>query len=85
MKGSCVGGIYTITSYLVFSILVASFRQGEGDSGSRHAMKKAKEYGRNRFVMFNEITDKNQAIFGLNEDLIMDNVTTLTKEKIKEI
>ena len=66
-------------------ILVASFRQGEGDSGSRHAMKKAKEYGRNRFVMFNEITDKNQAIFGLNEDLIMDNVTTLTKEKIKEI
>ena len=66
-------------------ILVASFRQGEGDSGSRHAMKKAKEYGRNRFVMFNEITDKNQAIFGLNEDLIMDNVTTLTKETIKEI
>lgn len=66
-------------------ILVASFRQGEGDSGSRHAMKKAKEYGRNRFVMFNEKTDKNKAIFGLNEDLIIDNAIILTKENIKEI
>lgn len=25
VKGSCVGAVYTITSYLVFSILVASF------------------------------------------------------------
>ena len=25
MKGSCVGAVYTITSYLVFSILIASF------------------------------------------------------------
>ena len=66
-------------------ILVASFRQGEGDSGSRHAMKKAKEYSRNRFVIFNENTDKNKAIFGLNEDLIIDNAIILTKENIKEI
>ena len=46
-------------------------------------------FGNNKDIfkssMFNEIIDKNQAIFGLNEDLIMDNVTTLTKEKIKEI
>ena len=66
-------------------ILIASFRQSQGDSGSRHAMKKAKEYSRNRFVMFNEKTDKNQAIFGLNEDFINQGAIILTKENIKEI
>ena len=66
-------------------ILIASFRQGQGDSGSRHAMQKAKEYGKKRFVMFNENTDKKQAIFGLNEDLLKDNVKVLTEKSIKEI
>jgi len=28
VKGSCVGAVYTITSYLVFSLLVASFSFG---------------------------------------------------------
>lgn len=51
-------------------ILIASHRQGEGDSGSRHAMQKAKEFGRNRYVMFNKKTDSNNSLFGLNEDLL---------------
>ncbi len=66
-------------------ILIASFRHGEGDSGSRHAMQKAKEYDKQRFVMFNKTTDTNQAIFGLNQDLLNDGVTVLTEKSIKEI
>lgn len=66
-------------------ILIASFRQGQGDSGSRHAMQKAKEYGKFRYVMFNQITDANKEIFGLNQDLLNDNVIVLTEKTIKEI
>ena len=35
-------------------VLIASYRKGEGDSGSRHAFEKAKEYGKKRLVMFRE-------------------------------
>jgi len=66
-------------------ILVASFRQGEGDSGSRYAMQKAKEYGKKRFVMFNTNSDLNNPVFGLNQDLLTDNVEVLTQRNIKEI
>lgn len=66
-------------------ILIASFRQGQGDSGSRHAMQKSKEYGKFRYVMFNQITDDNKEIFGLNQDLLNDNVIVLTEKIIKEI
>lgn len=66
-------------------VLIASFRQGEGDSGSRHAMQKAKEYGKQRFVMFNEKNDTNQAFFGLNQDLLAEGVTILTEKSIKDI
>lgn len=66
-------------------VLVASFRQGQGDSGSRHTMQKAKEYGKQRFVMFNEKTDTNQAIFGLNQDLLVDGVNILTEKSIRRI
>lgn len=59
-------------------ILIASYAQGQGDSGSRHAMQKAKEYGVERFVMYNERTDKDKPIFGLNEQLIADGATILT-------
>ena len=52
-------------------ILIASFRQGQGDNGSRHAMQKAKEYGKLRYVMFNQKMDLNKEIFGLNQDLLM--------------
>lgn len=66
-------------------ILIASFRQGQGDSGSRHAMQKAKEYGKLRYVMFNQKIDLNKEIFGLNQDLLNDNVIILTERTIKEI
>lgn len=66
-------------------ILIASFRLGQGDSGSRHAMQKAKEYGKFRYVMFNQITDANKEIFALNQDLLNDNVIVLTEKTIKEI
>lgn len=66
-------------------ILIASFRQGQGDSGSRHAMQKAKEYGKLRYIMFNQKTDLDKKIFGLNQDLMNDDVTILTEKTIKEI
>lgn len=66
-------------------ILIASFRQGQGDSGSRHAMQKAKEYGKPRYVMFNQKIDANEKIFGLNQDLLNDDVAILTDKTIKEI
>lgn len=66
-------------------ILIASFRQGQGDSGSRHAMQKAKEYDKLRYVMFNQKTDLNKEIFGLNQDLLNDNAIVLTEKTIKEI
>ena len=63
-------------------ILIASHRLGEGDSGSRHAMSKAKKYGRNRYVMFNKTKDHENPQFGLNEDLINNCCEILTKENI---
>ncbi len=51
-------------------ILIASYREKQGDSGSRHAMKNALEYGIDRYVMYNEATDKNNRQFGLNRDII---------------
>lgn len=66
-------------------VLIASFKQGDGDSGSRHAMNKAKEYGRVRFVMFNEKTDKDKAIFGLNKQFLEDGSILLTQNSLKEL
>lgn len=63
-------------------ILIVSFRQGQGDSGSRHAMQKAKEYGKLRYVMFNQKTDFDKEIFGLNQDLLNDNAIVLTEKKL---
>ena len=51
-------------------ILVASNSQGNGDSGSRHAMNKAKEYGKEQFVMLDQ-QDKGNPLFQLNEEYII--------------
>lgn len=59
-------------------ILIASYLQGQGDSGSRHAMQKAKEYSVQRFVMYNENTDDAKPIFGLNRQILEDGATILT-------
>lgn len=73
-------------------ILIASYRQGEGDSGSRHAMDAARKYGTERFVMYNNKTDENNKQFGLNKDFVdnkgLDNVKILqasTIDYLKEL
>ncbi len=66
-------------------VLVASFAQGNGDSGSRHALQKAKEYGKARYVMFDKKTDINAPIFELNKQQILDGATILTNVTIKEL
>lgn len=66
-------------------VLIASFKQGEGDSGSRHAMNKAKEYGHKRYVMFNEKTDKDKSIFGLNVQFLDDGAILLTQSSMKNL
>lgn len=66
-------------------VLIASFRYGEGDSGSRHAMQKAKIYGKQRFMMFDKQKDFGKAVFGLNQDLLKEDVTILTEKSIKDL
>lgn len=66
-------------------VLIASFTQGNGDSGSRHAMQKAKEYGKLRYVMFDEKTDNDKSIFELNKIQILDRAKILTNKTIKEL
>lgn len=65
-------------------ILVASNSQGNGDSGSRHAMNKAKEYEKKQFVMFNE-KDDNNPLFQMNKEYINLGAKVLTKKTIKEL
>lgn len=56
-------------------VLIASYRKGEGDSGSRHAMEAAKKYQIERFVMYNPKTDSSNKKFGLNNDFIISKET----------
>lgn len=63
-------------------ILIASYLQGQGDSGSRHAMAKARGYDKERFVMFNEQTDGNRPIFALNKSLIADGAKIITSRTL---
>lgn len=65
-------------------ILIASFVQGQGDSGSRHAMAKAKGYEKKRFVMYNEQTDGSRPIFALNRSLISDGAKIITPKVLDE-
>ena len=65
-------------------VLIASYRKGEGDSGSRHAFEKAKEYGKKRLVMFRE-SDSNKLIFGLNKDYVMQSEKVISLKEIEEL
>lgn len=65
-------------------ILIASNSQGNGDSGSRHAMDKANEYGKIQLVMFNE-QDDNNPLFQMNQEYINLGAKVLTKQIIKEL
>ena len=66
-------------------VLIASYRNGEGDSGSRHAMKKAKKYGITRFVMYKDMNSNNKK-FGLNYDILKENdgAVILSPDTIKK-
>ncbi len=65
-------------------VLIASFRKGEGDSGSRHAFDKAKEYDKKRLVMFRE-SDSNDLIFGLNKDYVRQGEKVVSLKEIEEL
>lgn len=65
-------------------ILIASFRKGEGDSGSRHAFEKAKDYGKRRLVMYRE-SDSNDLMFGLNKDYVMQGEKIVSQKVIEEL
>lgn len=68
-------------------VLIASYEKGKGDSGSRHAMNKAKKYGLKRCVMYNEGTDKSNLKFGLNKKYLENNpdVDVFKMSSAKEI
>lgn len=65
-------------------ILIASFRKGEGDSGSRHAFEKAKDYGKRRLVMYRE-SDSNDLMFGLNKEYVVQGIKIVTLKEIEEL
>ena len=66
-------------------VLIASYSQGNGDSGSRHAMQKAKEYTKLRYVMFDTKTDNDKQIFELNKQQIEAGAIILTNKTIREL
>lgn len=70
-------------------ILIASYRKGEGDSGSRHAMEAARKYEIDRYVLYNKKIDENNKQFSLNRDLLFDkyenNIKILTNHSIENI
>ena len=65
-------------------VLIASYRKGEGDSGSRHAFEKAKDYGKKRLVMYRE-SDSNDLTFGLNKDYVIQGEKIVSQKAIEEL
>ena len=65
-------------------VLIASFRKGEGDSGSRHAFEKAKQYGKKRLVKYRE-SDSNDLMFGLNKEYVVQGEKIVTLKEIEEL
>lgn len=66
-------------------VLTASYREGEGDSGSRHAFKKGEEWGLRTAALFNRESDDKDPQFGLNKDLIAAGVSPASERALKEI
>ena len=63
-------------------LLIASHLPGQGDSGSRHAMEKAKEYGTERFVLYNHLTDEDAPLFALNRNYLQEGALPFTTRTI---
>ncbi len=55
-------------------LLSASYAQNNigNDSGSRHAMGKAKDYGIKRAVIYNELKHKNNPMYDLNRQILQE-------------
>ena len=65
-------------------LLIASHLPGQGDSGSRHAMEKAKEYDTERFVLYNPMTDDSDPLFALNRNYLQEGSLPFTKRTIND-
>ena len=65
-------------------VLIASYRKGEGDSGSRHAFEKAKEYGKKRLVMYRE-KNADDLQFGLNKYYVTRGEKIVTFNEIAKL
>lgn len=63
-------------------LLIASHLPGQGDSASRHAMEKAKEYGTERFVLYNPLTDEDAPLFALNRNYLQEGALPFTTRTI---
>ena len=65
-------------------VLIASYRKYEGDSGSRHAFEKAKQYGKRRLVVYRE-SDSNDLMFGLNKDYVIKGEKVVSQKEIDKL
>lgn len=66
--------------------LAASYSEGMGDSGSRHAMGKAEEYSLFRAMLYDENFDKNNPQFGLNRSYyVAKKVNIMTQATLDEM
>ena len=63
-------------------LLIASHLPGQGDGGSRHAMERAKEYGTERFVLYNPLTDEDAPLFALNRNYLQEGALPFTTRTI---
>lgn len=58
-------------------ILIASYAEGEGDSGARHAMQKAEKYGHTTCVMYHESQDSHKVDMKLNKQLVESGISKI--------
>ena len=65
-------------------LLIASHLPRRGDSDSRHAMKKAKEYGAERFVLYDPTTNEANPLFALNRNYLKEEALPFTKRTIND-
>ena len=66
-------------------VMIASYRKGEGDSGSRYAMEVAERIGVERFVLFNRNTDITNPRFGLNSYYVLPGHPEGKEKKVKAL
>lgn len=61
-------------------LLIASHLPSKGDSGSRHALDKAKDYGTRRFVLYDPTTDAHDPLFALNRKYLTEGAATFKNQ-----